>query len=128
MEDLLENNNIEEHMYAELKKLIENKLIKQVNRIVQHAIIKYNSIYTISFKRRELLKAGILKPNNWVKREYRSERYTYEKERILCLNRVCTRILREHYKIEPVFKFGFDNTLCYDIVGTDFFLFFRLLK
>jgi hypothetical protein len=127
MNEYIDDGALKEKMYAELKKPIDDKLASYVNHVAEQPTIKYNNIYTISFKKRFILKLGILNPGVWSDSEL-SQNYAYEERGMVALNLVCASILREHDKIEPVFKFGYNDHLCYDITKKDFFIFFRLLK
>lgn len=122
------NTDTIKKIYASLKKPIENKLNRRINKILGHTPIKYNNIYPISINRKLILDTGLLKTTRWLDMCGEYPMYLYEEEGMLFLNLICVKILREHCNIEPVFRFGFNNHLCYDITITDFLLFFRMLK
>jgi hypothetical protein len=132
MESESDNDVLFNKFYNKYKRIIDKKLSRIIINLFEGYKIDFNKCYVLSMKDKYADDISIF---DIKKRFYGNgviHEYSPNRDRLLLFNRVCMKIINEHYKTSPVCRFGFNKELCFDFIffgpDADIHIYFRILE
>jgi hypothetical protein len=109
-------------MYCDNKKTIDGGLTRYINKLAGTAVIRHDSVYSLSFPRDDVIKGYVLYHT-------KTRDLSVNKDELLLFNKALNRIIGEHLKTKAVNKFGLNKRLCFEIKNSahEVTVFFKIL-